>query len=517
MWSYKTECTISLILQIYSTIPHTTLHMNIFSSNLSQTHIALLTGIALGVLSGWLLIPEETSKYVITYTDNGYQPSTLTIPLGSKVTFRNNSTNPHWPASDLHPSHNLYAEFDPQEAILPNKNWAFIFDTPGLWAFHNHLQSFQGGHITVLNKDNSVPSLNCTDKQNDIDCWSASLVLILKTKGLASAYDYLKKLHQTEPDFAPRCHSFAHDLGLKTYIYYGSSLTMIPETGYCNGGFYHGYLEGMINDLFNLTEVEEFCTQVGLDISDVYPNAENQCRHGIGHGLGEHIIYTNTYMWGDPNSMYEKATDWCDGLNDSYDQKMRCASGAISVVVDWAFSDKNFTHYLEPEFILNLCQQQGKEFSKDGCYWEVSKRMIFINEYDPTKTFDTLIKFFPMADTDKYLGRSIRSISNIFGKTRIYEDDETTINFCRTNLPTADLQSYCLIGMVEGMLFSGEPGNEGERALKFCNATSMYPNEKTSCYKSVQDIISDSSQNLFISVCSDTPDVYKTKKCLDLI
>ena len=48
---------------------------------------------------------------VITLTENGYEPSEVSIRKGETVTFKNTTGKLFWPASNLHPSHGIYPEF----------------------------------------------------------------------------------------------------------------------------------------------------------------------------------------------------------------------------------------------------------------------------------------------------------------------------------------------------------------------------------------------------------------------
>lgn len=103
---------------------------------------------------------ERTSKassHVISYTDNGYAPSTITIKAGESVTFKNDSSKAMWPASAMHPTHTAYpatggcigSTFDACASIQSGKTWSFTFDIPGMWKYHDHLTPTFFGAITV--------------------------------------------------------------------------------------------------------------------------------------------------------------------------------------------------------------------------------------------------------------------------------------------------------------------------------------------------------------------------------
>lgn len=92
-------------------------------------------------------IPEGTHS--ITLTKDGYVPATIVLAAGDTVTFRNETGDLYWPASDLHPSHRDYPAFDPKQPIQPNETWSFTFTEAGTWGFHDHLAPYYTGTITV--------------------------------------------------------------------------------------------------------------------------------------------------------------------------------------------------------------------------------------------------------------------------------------------------------------------------------------------------------------------------------
>jgi len=59
------------------------------------------------------------TNHTITLTESGFEPTSTTVKLGDSVTFTSKRGKPFWPASDLHPSHELYPQFDPKRPIDP--------------------------------------------------------------------------------------------------------------------------------------------------------------------------------------------------------------------------------------------------------------------------------------------------------------------------------------------------------------------------------------------------------------
>lgn len=93
---------------------------------------------------------EVSASAVIRRLEDSYEPKDVIIREGETVSFVNDSTEFHWPASDVHPTHSIYSEFDPREPIGPGETWSFTFDQSGTWEFHDHLRANLRGTITVL-------------------------------------------------------------------------------------------------------------------------------------------------------------------------------------------------------------------------------------------------------------------------------------------------------------------------------------------------------------------------------
>jgi len=92
---------------------------------------------------------ESETVVVVQMTNDGFNPSEVTIKQGETVEFENVGTNDHWPASAIHPTHEVYPEFDPKAGVAPGESWSFTFDKVGEWKFHDHLFLSFTGKITV--------------------------------------------------------------------------------------------------------------------------------------------------------------------------------------------------------------------------------------------------------------------------------------------------------------------------------------------------------------------------------
>lgn len=92
------------------------------------------------------ILPTDT---VVKITDAGFVPDNITIKKGTAVVWLNLTNNFVWTASDPHPTHTIYPQFDPQEPYKNGETWAFVFDRAGDWGYHDHLKPSSKGTVHV--------------------------------------------------------------------------------------------------------------------------------------------------------------------------------------------------------------------------------------------------------------------------------------------------------------------------------------------------------------------------------
>lgn len=114
-----------------------------------STQKIILILLVSGGLFGVFLYSNIATSYVITYTSEGFEPDELVIQKGDVVTYVNSSDLEFWPASDIHPTHEIYPEFDPQQSLPPGEEWSFTFNESGTWYFHDHITPLYSGKIIV--------------------------------------------------------------------------------------------------------------------------------------------------------------------------------------------------------------------------------------------------------------------------------------------------------------------------------------------------------------------------------
>jgi plastocyanin len=103
---------------------------------------------AVGVVG---LVRDENSgsAHEIARTSAGWEPSTLTVDRGATVVFVNESVDETWPASDVHPTHELLDGFDARRGVTRGASWSFTFERSGRFGFHDHLAPETTGTVVV--------------------------------------------------------------------------------------------------------------------------------------------------------------------------------------------------------------------------------------------------------------------------------------------------------------------------------------------------------------------------------
>ena len=84
----------------------------------------------------------------ITFTDEGFTPSQLTVKKGATVTVKNESKSKVQFSSDDHPTHRLETEMN-LRVLSPGESGMFIVTKVGAWGFHDHIDDSKTGTLTV--------------------------------------------------------------------------------------------------------------------------------------------------------------------------------------------------------------------------------------------------------------------------------------------------------------------------------------------------------------------------------
>ena len=85
---------------------------------------------------------------MVTLTETGFSPETVTIKAGQKVTWNNKSGAAATVNSDIHPTHALYPPLNLNE-FSNGESLELVFDKPGTYTYHDHLHPDRRGTVVV--------------------------------------------------------------------------------------------------------------------------------------------------------------------------------------------------------------------------------------------------------------------------------------------------------------------------------------------------------------------------------
>ncbi len=259
---------------------------------------------------------------IIEMTPNGFEPENIEVDQNATIIFLNKDTEPHWPASNDHPTHEIYPEFDPKRTINPGQSWPFKPTKVGTFKYHDHLFPHRRGTLIVNPEKNEVSGISNKQKpekkitffekiknffkdlfrffgsspQNDNkmqpvplskftklspDKQFEEIKLIANSKGGEGAWDYVKKTFKGQAGSSGNIHDLAHLAGGLIYEKEGFSGLALCSKEFAFG-CYHGFLDKAFQkDLSHLEDAKEACLKLGQTIDG--PVAS--CIHGIGHGV----------------------------------------------------------------------------------------------------------------------------------------------------------------------------------------------------------------------------------------
>lgn len=101
---------------------------------------------------------------IIKITADGFIPDKITVDENATINFINEAGVGRWPASDMHPTHDIYPEFDSKKQIEPGGSWLFKPKKIGVWKFHDHLFPHQKGVVTVISEGATAETEKSTNE-----------------------------------------------------------------------------------------------------------------------------------------------------------------------------------------------------------------------------------------------------------------------------------------------------------------------------------------------------------------
>lgn len=444
------------------------------------------------IIGELFFLAGQNKAYTIELREDGFYPKEFTIKKGDTITFTSSRQKPFWPASNLHPTHEIYPEFDPKHPIELGESWSFRFEKEGEWRYHDHLFPNYAGSIVVRGTSFAKGSAalaslsdceNVTTMGEKQKCWDNLLASTLKEKGLKEAFDVFAKLYRTDPEIPKACHGWSHVLGegaFDLFMKKGSlAFTLPKETAYCGYGFYHGFMEKLfLENGGDTKKALEFClnaSRQGLD-GGIYFN----CLHGIGHGSAA-IVTEEPSLLGNFQAMVDRGLKTCESILHKEGELQVCYEGAFNEMQQ-NINSREFG--LSKELIKDdffwICRKQEERY-KSACYYEFVGLIAEFTNRNFAKAATMIIEdvFHPSS-----LAHAMRKLAADFMQDDIVKTDwSENVAGCR-RLPES-LHIPCFEGVIIGFIAHGEPEKEYVKGLAFCQSPVLIDKERTMCYQNM--------------------------------
>ncbi|XKT74458.1 MAG: hypothetical protein ACJKTH_03825 [Patescibacteria group bacterium UBA2163] len=433
--------------------------------------VIMITGLVL--LINLIVTPPRT----VLLTENGFSPTEITVAVGETVTFVNRSNKYFWPASDFHPTHEAYPEFDTQQALPPGATWEFTFTESGLFKYHDHLAPFYFGIVRVTGVDGELTD-SCISRGGNLACWQDDIFLALAEDGLGAAYDKVAELYESEPEFAQSCHYIAHNIGLASYGFYrkDSNSIMTPKASACASGFHHGFMEAYLGATDDIASAGGVCEAIGEAVGRDAPDARLQCYHGIGHGVMETFI-ANTGEFGSVSAVIDAALAQCEVASEGEEERFRCASGLFNGIAN-LYINNEYGLDVSKENPVTLCAAQEGQYA-ESCYGNMNSVIFWMADN----------QFLPAAQAvlsgtkEPHLNVALEYLAGLYAYNELPSfNSAEVVDVCR-RLGTH--QNRCIAGFAHGLLEHGIPEKEYEAALDFCADATLSVTHKDACYTEV--------------------------------
>lgn len=331
-----------------------------------------------------------------------------------------------------------------------------------------------GVSINSLLKSKLNACQNLNSKSEKLQCWEELIDSTLTKQGINQAFEIVEQLYQKEPVFVSNCHDFVHLIGEKAYKLFSNhqEFNLSSKTSYCGYGFYHAFMEALLQDEGDLTKARQFCDVAARKMQDQNADAKGACYHGIGHGVADNH---DQKSWENEKDLVEEALILCEKVAPDDVLLNRCSSGVFNVLAI-AYNDNRLK--INPQDPLWFCRQLSNDIYKKTCYEEMNTALFVLTNKD----FVSAAKFIETVKEDEFASSGIRSLAGVFGMSSVQiVDFDKPVRDCRKLQER--LRLTCFKGFVAGLIEGGSPAVEYEKALQFCKDSLLATEEKQACFE----------------------------------
>ncbi|MBI3577154.1 hypothetical protein HY086_03910 [Candidatus Gottesmanbacteria bacterium] len=343
-----------------------------------------------------------------------------------------------------------------------------------------------------------------TDSTEKKQCWQFEVEKFLGRGDIAGSLTLIASFFDKDPSLSETCHGLTHTIGKHAFALFakGESFALNEKTTYCSYGFFHGFMEALIQHGSNISVAQQFCDRIGEKLAKTSPDARYACFHGIGHG------WTNVHdprLYGNERAMVGPALALCQRVARQKEELLRCATGVFDSI-SISYYNKQYGLTMKRGDPLWLCQEQEEQF-KEACYRDMMPAILWLGDHDLTKAAPYVERFVEKG----YVGVAIQTLAS---DSMRYVMDRQEVGyweyllFCRS-LPQS-LYPSCIKGLTTGVMEFGIPQRAYVLGLAICKSVELKKNERDTCFSEVLRYVANRyPQEISRSICKKIEDAYQ--------
>lgn len=317
----------------------------------------------------------------------------------------------------------------------------------------------------------------------------------LRHDGVSEAYQVFDYLYDTYPTFGSSgCHQHAHKIGDTAYyeLFVARKLTFddmsFPQsTTSCGYGFFHGFIEHLIQDHPDTLFVKKTCEYLRNRLSNTMGDIATVCYHASGHGFIQAEADTlKKSNWGNLSRIVNVPLLKCESLPGIEEREIEdCREGVFNVVSDWMIS-KDFGLSYNYKSPFKQCDELKTKWHYP-CYYEFGMKLEPVIGDEPLNA-EKFVK--NISDKDIREMTFGVMIAGMMQRQTPLDGYQYIIDKC-IEVSDDGIFNVCIRSLVHGMMEHGDPGKEYEKILPICKEQKIENREGTKiCYEALMNRLS---------------------------
>lgn len=304
-----------------------------------------------------------------------------------------------------------------------------------------------------------------SQSQQKTECESDAVLAEVRTHGLKTGFELLRKFYDEDPLLRADCHAIAMRIGRETNQEFPDyrKLSLTPESALCNYGFYQEYPYALVLKTGDVSAAGEFCEYAADELGGAVPGLRAECFRGIGRALP----FMRQADLGDIRKMASFAIDTCKNITPDKDEHTACLAGSFNQLGRNEAVSKTYLAAKRPD-PLWLCREQAEWEASMQCYGNF--KWVVVNAL-PAGDFKSMFQAFARSYPE---APDISAIPVAW--TLAYEEARKDVG--KKNLPALAVEACaslpsrfradCVSGWSVGIAKHGTPGKQHLALISFC-------------------------------------------------